>query len=749
MDETTLHALGRSQYVADLPLPPGCLHASPVLAPLAHARIDSIDASAALALPGVKAVLSAADIRGENQIGVVFADEPLLAAGEVHYAGQVLALVVASDADTARHAASLLQLNLTPLPHTLDSRQAQQAGALFGKPRCFSCGDVNAAFAECAWQASGRIDIGGQEQLYLETQAALAIPRDDGSMLVHATTQSPSATQEGIARVLGLAVHQVEVDVKRLGGGFGGKESQATPWAAMAALAAQHCGAPVQLVLRRDEDLRATGKRHPYSVDYRIGILADGRIHAYSVDLYQNAGAFTDLSLAILERSLFHASGAYHIANLRAQAWSCRTHLPPFTAMRGFGGPQAMLALEAAIGHVARSSGIAASEIQARSLLSEGDHFPYGQPALRSRARDCWQQATERYQLSQRQQQVAEFNASQSLYKKGLACMPICFGISFTHMPLNQGSALLHVYGDGSVGFSTGGVEMGQGVGRKLQLVVADALGLPPELIRVESNNTTRVANVSPTAASVTTDINGKALQQACEILKQRLLPLAAQQLGCDPALVRLTAGCVHIGTQASPLSWAQLVAMAREQRISLSAQAHYATPDIHFDRSTEHGQPFAYHVYGCAIIEATLDLLRGTYHIDRADIVHDAGRSLDLHIDLGQVEGGLVQGLGWLTSEELVFDAGGVLRSNSLANYKLPDIHAMPQIHVEFLPQADEPNGLMLSKAVGEPPLMYAIGAYSALQQALHAARPAQLAALDAPLTPERMLLALYDDFA
>jgi len=746
MDEMELHALGRSRFVDDLPRPPGTLHAAPVLASLAHARLGRIDKSAALALPGVRAVLTAADIPGANRIGVVVDDEPLMAEGEVHYVGQVLALVVADSPEAARQGAARVTAELDPLPWCTDPRQAQAAGALFAPPRTFVQGDAGAALAQCAFVVSGSLSIGGQEQAYLETQAALAIPRDDGGMVVHSATQSPSATQAGIARVLGLAMNDVEVDVKRLGGGFGGKESQATPWAALAALAAWHGKSPVKLVLRRQEDMRATGKRHPYSADYRIGLDRQGRIHAYAVTLYQNAGAFTDLSLAILERSLFHAGGCYAIPNFRATAYSCRTHLPPFTAMRGFGAPQAMLVLEAAIGHAARVSGIPAEFIRERNLLAEGDAFPYGQRTERCHARATWAEAMDRFDFARRREEVARFNAANPLMKKGLAAMPIAFGISFTHRPLNQASALVHAYGDGSVGFTTGAVEMGQGVNRKLCLLVAKDLGLPRERVRDESANTTRVANVSPSAASATADLNGRALLKACADLRERLLLLAGERLGLPPSELRFHEGALWHGESAAGLDWTALVRLAADARVSLSAQAHYATEGLYFDPAREQGHPFAYHVYGTALVEVSLDCLRGTCRVERVDVVHDAGRTLDVLTDRGQVEGAVVQGLGWLTSEELVFDAGGRLKSDSLSSYKPPDIHAAPAMTVHFLEQADEPEGLLMAKAVGEPPFMYAIGAYSALMDALHAARPARVAPLDAPLTPERLLMALYD---
>jgi len=422
--------------------------------------------------------------------------------------------------------------------------------------------------------------------------------------------------------------------------------------------------------------------------------------------------------------------------------------MPPFTAMRGFGGPQGAFVLEAAIQRAAQQTSLPAEQIQQRSLLTEGDAFPYGQRALRCRAQACSRQADARYQVARWRRDIAAFNAVHPLRKKGLARLPLCFGISFTYIPLNQGSALVHIYLDGSIGFSTGAVEMGQGVTEKLRRVVAEALGVGLARIRAETSNTTRVANVSPSAASFTADLNGKALLNACADLRRHLLGVAAQRLGLGRMELELSDERVQHRDRDTGLAWPVLIQAAYEQRTSLSAQAHYKTPGLAFDADEAQGHPFAYHVYGHALTEVTLDCLRGTYRIDRVAIVHDIGRSLAPAIDRGQIEGAVVQGIGWLTSEELVYDAHGRLLSNSLANYKVPDIHAAPDIDIEFLADAEEPAGLLQSKAVGEPPFLYGIGAYLALLQAIAAFRPkGQPLALDAPLTPERVLLALYPD--
>lgn len=742
--EQALHALGRSRFVDDIPAPPGTLHAAVFCSPLAHARVLGLDTTAALRVEGVVGVFTAQDIPGANLIGIVADDEPLLAEDAVHYAGQPLGLVLARDPKQARHGVAAIRLDTEPLPVLVDPRRAREEGRLFAPVRTLSCGDVEAAWPHCAHQTSGRVACGGQEQLYLETQSSLAIPRDDGSLLIHSSTQNPSGVQAAVSRVLGLPMHRVEVDVGRVGGGFGGKESQAFAWAALAALGARLSGQAVKLVLRRGEDMRMTGKRHPYEADFRIGLDPEGRILAYAVDFIQNAGAYTDLSLAVLERSLFHANGSYRIPNLEARGWSCRTNLPPFTAMRGFGGPQAAFVIEAAIRRAADQSGIPAERIQRMSLLDEGDHFHYGMPAERCQARRCWDQAQEDFAVDQWRAEVARYNAAHPLSKKGLALTPICFGISFTRLPLNQGSALVHAYLDGSIGISTGAVEMGQGVNAKLCRVAAASLGVPLERARAETTNTTRVANSSASAASVTADLNGKALAKACAALRERLLQVAAEQLSAPVEGLSLKAGRVARSGRPTELSWETLVQLAYDRRVSLSAQAHYSTPGLDFDATQETGHPFAYHVYGTAVTEVRLDCLRGTYRIGPVRILHDAGVSLHPEIDRGQVEGAVVQGIGWMTSEELIYDVEGRLLTDSLASYKIPDGPGSPEIDVRFLPDAAEPAGLLDAKAVGEPPFLYGVGAYAALLDAMGAFRPLRDWALDAPLTPERVLMAL-----
>jgi xanthine dehydrogenase large subunit len=747
--DMALHVRGESRFVDDLTPPAGTLHAAVFASPVAHGRIRRLDLSQALARPGVRGVFTAADVPGENQIGGILPDEPLLAEGEVHCVGEPVALIVADTARLARAALGAVELEVEKLPAVFDPREAFRLGLLIRPPRTFAIGDVAAVWKDCDVVVEGRVDSGGQEHVYLETQAALALPGEGGCLKVISATQGPTAVQKAVARVLGLPMHQVEVEVLRLGGGFGGKEDQATPWACLAALAAYRLGLPVKLVLQRQEDMRLTGKRHPYSSDFRLGAGYDGRLLAYQVDFFQNSGCTADLSTSILERTLFHATGSYYIPNVRATGACCRTNLPSNTAFRGFGGPQAMLVIEAAIVRLAETLGVEPAAVQERNLLAEGDPLPYGQRIRGNQVRRCWQTARSRYKLEERRWQAAEFNRAHPLAKKGLALMPVCFGISFTNQTLNQAGALVHVYADGSVSLSTGAVEMGQGVHRKLREVVARAFAIDRERVRLESTSTSRVANTSPTAASTGTDLNGRAAELACRAILERLRETAARELGKDrPEPVELREEQVFYDGQPSSLTWEKLAAAAYARRVSLSAQAHYATPGIHFDRSAEKGEPFAYHACGTALCEVTLDCLRGTYVVDAVEAVHDLGPSLDPAADRGQAEGGIVQGIGWLTLEEVLHSGDGSLLSRDLSSYKVPDVHFAPRsLEVHFLEDSENPLGVFNAKAIGEPPFMYGIGVYFALRAAMRAFRPDGELSLVAPLTPERVLMQLAGD--
>ena len=745
--DSHLHVRGESQYVDDVPAPPGMLHAAVFGSPRAHGIIARLATDAARAAPGVVAVLTAHDIPGVNRFGPIIEDEQLLVEREVCFIGHPIALVVARTAHQARRACELIEVDIDELPVVVDPREAFAAGELIHPPRTMAAGDTAGAWDHCDVVVEGRCEIGGQEHLYLETQRARAIPREDGAMQVFSSTQGPAAVQHVTAAVLGLPMHKVEVDVKRLGGGFGGKEDQATHWAAMAALAAARLEAPVELVLNRLDDIRMTGKRHPYSADFRIGLSTAGKILAYEATFYQNSGAFADLSAPVLARTLFHATGAYHIPNVRVTAAPCRTNLQPHTAFRGFGGPQGMYVIEAAIARAADAMDIDAAVIQRANLLRDGDVFHYGQVAERCRAERTWDELVEAFGVDGIRQRVADHNRRSFAVKKGCALMPVCFGISFTKGHLNQGHALVHVYTDGSVGVTTGGIEMGQGISSNVASVVARTFGISRRRVRVESTNTTRVANMSPSAASATTDLNGNAAVIAVETILDGMREVAAAELGAaDPDTVTVVGERVHAAGKPTGMDWSALVGLTFHASRRLSAHGHYATPGIHYDEEREHGHPFAYHVYGTAVFEVTVDCLRGTYAVDQVKIVHDLGRTINPTVDRGQVEGGLAQGMGWMTMEDLQWDADGRCLSHALSTYKAPDVYFMPDdMAVRFLQPEDNPYGPLGAKAVGEPPLMYGIGVYFALRNAMKAFRPDADLTLDAPMTPERLLLALY----
>jgi len=740
------HVRGESLFIDDITIRQGTLYGLVYDSPKAHGKIKNIDYAAAEALEGVIRIFTSKDIPGENQIGGIILDEPLFAVSEVHFIGQPIAFIIAKSESIAKKARSLIKIEIDELPVITMAKEAFKKGKLINKPRTFILGNTSDAFKKCEYIFEGDVFTNGQEHLYLETQGSYAIPMENGNIKVTSSTQGPTAVQRTIARVLNLGMHKIEVDVIRLGGGFGGKEDQATPWAVMTALATYHLKKPVKYVLNRLDDLRMTGKRHPYESDFKIGLTKDLKILAFEADFFQNSGAAADLSPAVAERTLFHATNSYFVKNVKTSVYSCKTNLPPNTAFRGFGGPQGMFVIEAAIAKAANEIGITAKEIQEANLLQENDELAYGQIMTQVEAKNSWQAAISKFDYKAMLKEVASFNKKNNDFKKGLSLMPICFGISFTNTPMNNARALVHVYQDGSVGISTGAVEMGQGVNTKLLQIAAETFGINPTKVKIETTNTTRVANTSPSAASSTADLNGKALLKACTAITERLKIVAAAILKVDINKISFKNEVVYIASKKSSLSWKQLVAQAMLERIALSENAHYATPIINFDKSKEKGHPFAYHVYGTAIITTTIDCLRGIYTIDKIKIVHDYGKSMSKSIDLGQVEGGLAQGLGWMTMEEIDYDSNGRLLSNALSTYKIPDLFSTAD-NIEIVALETEGNKMAVfkSKAVGEPPLMYGIGVYFALQNAIKAFNPAYKLEFHAPMTPEKVLMGLY----
>lgn len=744
------HVRGRSIYLDDIPLIQGTLFARAFTSPVAHGRIKMLDVSKALDLPGVYKIITAADIPGINQIGGIIADEPLMADDIVDFIGMPIALILAENENIAQHACDLIKCEIENLEVITDPRIAFENGALIIPSKKFILGDTSSSWASCSHIFEGKADVNGQEHLYIETQGAYTQPLEGGKIKVYSSTQGPTAVQRAIAKVTGLEMHCIEVDVTRLGGAFGGKEDQANAWAALCALATHLTGRPVKYALSREEDLYMTGKRHPYSADYKIGLDKDLKILSYEVTFFQNAGAAADLSPAVLERTLFHCTNSYFIPNVLAEAHSCRTNLPPNTAFRGFGGPQAMFVIECAIASAARRLNCLTSDIQKVNLINTGDPFPYGQLA-ESEAGTAWQQFDDHFDLQKIQQKADQFNNENNHFKKGIAVQPICFGISFTKTLMNQARSLVHVYTDGSVGISTGAIEMGQGVNTKIAQVAARVFSLSIDKIRIYSTNTTRIANTSPSAASATADLNGKATLMACEAIMERLkkVVLTLIETGNENSVMEIRDGVVFLDGNQTKLSWKDLVSKAYEQRVNLSEHAHYITPDVHFDWNTGKGHPFSYHVYGTAITQIALDCIRGTYEIDFVKAVHDFGQSMNKTIDLGQIEGGIVQGIGWMTIEEVVYDEKGQLRSNALSTYKVPDIYAVPKdIDIIALNTEKDNLAVLQSKAVGEPPLMYGLGAYFAIENAIHAFNPNAPCINNAPYTPEKVLLTLYDSY-
>ena len=741
------HVTGKSIYVDDIPTINGTLYGVIFDSPLAHGHIESVDYSKALTLPGVITILTHEDIPGENQIGGIIPDEELFASKDVHFAGQPIALIIAESNQIGFEARKLIDINILEKEVIVDPREAQKKDQLILPPRTFELGDTENSWEKCAHIFEGQADSNGQEHLYIETQGAYAIPLENGHIRISSSTQGPTAVQRITARVLNMGMNKIEVDVVRLGGGFGGKEDQATPWAVMAALGVQILNKPVKVILSRMDDMRLTGKRHPYSSDYKIGFSKDLKIMAYETTFFQNAGAAADLSPAVMERTLFHATNSYFIPNVKATAYSCKTNLPPNTAFRGFGGPQGMFVIESALAHAAQELGVSAYQLQKNNLLKNGNEFPYGQIADGVELTKIWSEMESKFDIEAVEKEINDFNSSNTDIKKGFSLMPVTFGISFTKTPMNQARALVHIYTDGSVGVSTGAVEMGQGVNTKMLQITAQVFSLDPKRVRLESTNTTRVANTSPSAASSTADLNGKALHQACSALLERLKNCAADHFGAQSKDIEIKSETIYCQGERTDIRWNDLVLMAFLKRICLTENGHYATPRINFDMEKEKGHPFAYHVYGLALTEITIDCIRGTSQFDSVKIVHDFGKTMNPSVDFGQIEGGLVQGIGWMTMEEISYNDKGQLLSNSLSTYKIPDIYSVPKdVIIEPLETEGNDMAILKSKAVGEPPLMYGIGAYFAIENAVRAFNPNFNSTFDAPFTHEKILMGLYE---
>jgi xanthine dehydrogenase large subunit len=751
-DSADRHVAGTARYVDDLPEPAGLLHAAFGLSPVARGRIVSADLSAVRAAPGVVAALTGDDVPGDNQTGPVVADEPLFALGRgggaVAFHGQPLFLVVAETREAARRAARLGRVEIAEEPPLLTIADAMAAGSLLQPPYRMARGDAAAALAAAPRRLTGRIEIGGQEHFYLEGQVALALPGEDDEMHVVSSTQHPSETQAIVAHVLGVPAHAVTVEVRRMGGGFGGKETQGNQTAAAAALAARLTGRPCKLRLDRDDDMIVTGKRHDFVIDYEVGFDDDGRLLAVRVDQKTRGGWSLDLTGAIADRAMFHADNAYFYPAVEIVSRRCKTNTVSNTAFRGFGGPQGMLGAEVMIEHVAHALGLDPLAVRRRNFYDRAPGArsvtPYHMRVEDNVVHDIVDALVASSDYAARRAEIARWNDASPVLKRGLALCPVKFGISFTTTFLNQAGALVHVYQDGSVMLNHGGTEMGQGLYRKVAQVAASEFNVDLDRIRITATRTDKVPNTSATAASSGADMNGMAVRDACLTIRNRLVAFAAERFGVAPDAVRFEPNAVRVGPELIP--WETLVRMAYLARVPLSATGFYATPKIHWDREKAAGRPFYYFAYGAAVCEAAIDTLTGENRLLRADLLHDVGRSLNPAIDLGQIEGGFIQGLGWLTTEELWWDGRGRLRTHAPSTYKIPCCSDRPEDFRLALWAAGENREFTIrrSKAVGEPPLMLANAAFLALSDAVRAAGRGGWPALDAPATPERVLAAV-----
>jgi xanthine dehydrogenase large subunit len=743
-ESAAAHVTGEAMYVDDLiGRFPNLLHAWPVVAPHAHAMIKMIDVSPALESPGVFTVLAQADVPGEGDSGANRHDEPLFPT-EVMFHSQPVAWVLADTLEGARRGAMRVVVEYEPLPAILSIEDAIDANSFLTEPHTISDGDVS-AIATSPLRFSGELRIGGQEHFYLETQAAIAWIDEAGYVAVHSSTQHPSETQEVVARVLGVPRSHVVVECLRMGGAFGGKEVQANPYAAIAALGAWKTGRPVRLRLTRELDIAITGKRHPYLLKYSAGFANDGKLQGLKALLYSDGGWSLDLSEPVMWRSLFHVDNAYRLPAVEVTGRACRTHKTSQTAFRGFGGPQGMLVIEEILAQAAQRLNLPADVVRERNFYRDGDTTHYGERVEdASRIQDIWDQLKASANFDARRRETDAFNQTNEHRKRGLAITPVKFGISFTAQFYNQAGAFVLVYRDGTVQVNHGGTEMGQGLFTKILQVAADSLGVPVGHVRIMATRTDKVPNTSATAASSGSDLNGAAVADACGRIRARLAEVAAAIFECDAADVRFDDDQVSCGSKS--IAFAALCETAYKQRIQLFADGYYKTPDIHFDFNRARGRPFHYYAYGAAVSEVEVDGFTGAYQLLRTDILHDCGDSISPIADRGQVEGGFLQGVGWLTLEELLWDAKGRVSTSGASTYKLPSWSEVPEIfNVAFLQRARQPNVILGSKAVGEPSLMLAFSVREALREAVAAFGHRQtIVTFDSPATPERIFFAV-----
>lgn len=753
-ESAQLHVTGEATYTDDMPELRGTLYAALIKSPVAHGELvgEGIDREAILASHGVVAVYTAKDIPGENNCGPIIHDDPFLAAGRVEFIGQPVAVVVAREMLYAREAAARAKVLVNPLPAILTIEDAMAANSFIMPPKGIVRGDAAAALSQAPHRIKGSVRTGQQEQFYLEGQITYAVPREDGQMTLYCSTQHPDGNQREAASALNLTTNDVEVICRRMGGGFGGKEGNASIFSQSAALAAFHLRRPVKLRVNRDDDMTITGKRHDFRIDYEVGFDDQGRILGADITLMSRCGYSTDYSGPVNDRACLHIDNCYHIPHLKLVSHRCKTHTQSATAFRGFGGPQGMFGIETVIAEIADVLGKDELDVRRVNL--------YQSPAISGTAQtmttqynqliEDWvgdqviDQVAVQASYAERRKAVEAFNATHSRLKRGLALVPLKFGISFTATHLNQGGALLVIYMDGSVSVNHGGTEMGQGLNTKMAQVCADGLGIDVSRVRVTATDSQKVPNASATSASSGADINGAAIMNATAQMRERLKPVAARLLGCAPEAVEFARDGVHGGGKSLP--WPDVAKQAWLDRVGLSVTGFYMTPEIKYDFTTLNGRAFYYYCYGASVTEVEIDTLTGEWRLKAVDIVHDAGKSINPAIDIGQIEGAYVQGMGWLTMEECIWDRKGKLLTHGPSTYKIPVAGDVPEhFRVTLFDGANLKPTPFQSKAVGEPPLMQALSCFFALRDAISAAAgPKAKVHLDAPATPERILMAI-----
>ncbi|MCV0440339.1 MAG: xanthine dehydrogenase molybdopterin binding subunit [Hydrogenophaga sp.] len=761
---------GGATYIDDIPEVRGTLHAAPVCSPVAHGRLRGVDATAALALPGVRGLFGAADIPGDKTLAAFAHDEPVFASETVQFIGQVVAVVVADDVMTARRAARLVQLDIEPLPAVLTVHDAHARQSYVLPPVHVNRGDAQAALARAPHVLEGRFEIGGQEHFYLEGQVAYVLPLEQDQWWVYSSTQHPGEVQHWVSHALGIHNHAVTVECRRMGGGFGGKETQAGHLAVWAAVAARQLGCAVKLRLDRDDDFMITGKRHPFAYHYRAGYDETGLLCGLELEMLANCGFSADLSGPVADRAIFHADNAYFLEDVAISSYRCKTNTQSHTAFRGFGGPQGVIVIERILSDIARQLGMDPLDVRLRNVYSDEPtsgalRQAQGERGVAVRAEPVEALArrnvthyqmqvednileplmttlaqTSRYR--ERRGEIAAWNAQSPVIRKGIALTPVKFGISFTATLFNQAGALVHVYTDGSVQVNHGGTEMGQGLNTKVAAIVADELGVPFERVLSTASDTSKVPNASATAASSGTDLNGRAAQFAARHVRDNLAAFVAGLDGCGAGAVRFEGG--QVISPRTTRAFNDVVSAAYANRIQLWSDGFYRTPKIHYDKTTLTGRPFYYFAYGAAVTEVAIDTLTGENRVLKVDILHDVGHSINPAIDIGQIEGGFVQGMGWLTTEQLVWNDKGYLQTHAPSTYKIPATGDVPEhFKVELWPEPNREDNVHGSKAVGEPPFMLAISVFEALRDAV-AQAGGQPEGMHAPATAEEVLKAL-----